>query len=185
MLNETNCDWLFDMSVKRPQGRALANKSYHTFQTFSRQGLATRDYLTYSSWNQACAVCKLLCNNCTIVKTTMQCMIKHLDETNIYFLKNVKKCPPSTPKIKKIPLTSHLRGEFIFRNLIQALNKCLKSWLDHHYKKILHNKKKALIRSVSVIISEDTAFCDRRSVIGLKNPDWSTPMPTFEQGCMC
>ncbi len=25
-LNETNCDWLFDMSVKRPHGRALANK---------------------------------------------------------------------------------------------------------------------------------------------------------------
>ncbi len=23
-LNETNCDWLFDMSVKRPHGRALA-----------------------------------------------------------------------------------------------------------------------------------------------------------------
>ncbi len=44
-LNETNCDWLFDMSVKRPHGRALANESYHTFQTFSRQseGLATQD----------------------------------------------------------------------------------------------------------------------------------------------
>ncbi len=42
-LNETNCDWLFDMSVKRPHGRALANKCCHTFQTFSRQseGLAT------------------------------------------------------------------------------------------------------------------------------------------------
>ncbi len=40
-----NCDWLFDMSLKRPHGRALANESYHTFQTFSRQseGLATRD----------------------------------------------------------------------------------------------------------------------------------------------
>ncbi len=45
MLNETNCDWLFDMSVKRPHGRALANKCCHLFQTFSRQseGLATRD----------------------------------------------------------------------------------------------------------------------------------------------
>ncbi len=45
MLNETNCDWLFDMSVKRTHGRALANESYHTFQTFSRQseGLAMRD----------------------------------------------------------------------------------------------------------------------------------------------
>ncbi len=31
-----------------------------------------------------CAVCKLLCNNCTIVKTKMQCMIKHLGEINIY-----------------------------------------------------------------------------------------------------
>ncbi len=45
-LNETNCDWLFDMSLKRPHGRALANESYYTFQTFSRQseGLATQDY---------------------------------------------------------------------------------------------------------------------------------------------
>ncbi len=25
-LNETNCDWLFDVSVKRPHGRALANE---------------------------------------------------------------------------------------------------------------------------------------------------------------
>ncbi len=45
-LNETNCDWLFDMLVKWPHGQALANESYHRFQTFSRQseGLATRDY---------------------------------------------------------------------------------------------------------------------------------------------
>ncbi len=28
-LNETNCDWLFDMSVKRPHGRALANERGH------------------------------------------------------------------------------------------------------------------------------------------------------------
>ncbi len=44
-LNETNCDWLFDMSVKRPHGRALANKTCHLFQNFSCQseGLATRD----------------------------------------------------------------------------------------------------------------------------------------------
>ncbi len=33
--NETNCDWLFYMLVKR--GRALANESYHRFQTFSHQ----------------------------------------------------------------------------------------------------------------------------------------------------
>ncbi len=51
-LNETNCDWLFDMSVKRPHGRALANESYHTFRTFSRQseGLATRDYIKLNLW---------------------------------------------------------------------------------------------------------------------------------------
>ncbi len=36
-LNETNCDWLFDMSVKRPHGQALSNESCHIFQTFSRQ----------------------------------------------------------------------------------------------------------------------------------------------------
>ncbi len=44
-LNEMNYDWLFDMSVKRPHGRALANESGDLFQTFSRQseGLATRD----------------------------------------------------------------------------------------------------------------------------------------------
>ncbi len=49
MLNETNCDWLFDMSVKWPHGRALANESYHRFQIFSSQseGLATRDYVIY------------------------------------------------------------------------------------------------------------------------------------------
>ncbi len=28
-LNETNCDWLFDMSVKRPHGRALTNECSH------------------------------------------------------------------------------------------------------------------------------------------------------------
>ncbi len=46
-LNEINCDWLFDMSVKRPHGRAFANESCHLFQTFSPQseGLATRDLL--------------------------------------------------------------------------------------------------------------------------------------------
>ncbi len=45
MLYKTNCDWLFDMSVKWPHGRALANECSHIFQTFSRQSesLATRD----------------------------------------------------------------------------------------------------------------------------------------------
>ncbi len=44
-LNETNCERLFDMSVKQPHGRALTNEGCHLFQTFSRQseGLATRD----------------------------------------------------------------------------------------------------------------------------------------------
>ncbi len=44
-LNETNCDWLFDMAVKLHHGRALANECSHIFQTFSRQSesLATRD----------------------------------------------------------------------------------------------------------------------------------------------
>ncbi len=40
-LNETNCDWLFDMSVKRPHGWALANESCHGFQTFSRKSTET------------------------------------------------------------------------------------------------------------------------------------------------
>ncbi len=45
MLNEMNCDWLFDTSVKRPHGRALVNECSHIFQTFRRQseGLATHD----------------------------------------------------------------------------------------------------------------------------------------------
>ncbi len=45
MLQETNCDWLFDMSVKRPHGQAMANECGHLFQTLSRQseGLAMRD----------------------------------------------------------------------------------------------------------------------------------------------
>ncbi len=30
-LNETNCDWLLDMSVKRPYGRALTKESCHGF----------------------------------------------------------------------------------------------------------------------------------------------------------
>ncbi len=44
-VNETNCDWLFNMSIKRPHGRALANECGHLFQTFGCQseGLATRD----------------------------------------------------------------------------------------------------------------------------------------------
>ncbi len=40
MLKETICDWLFDMSGKRPHGRALANETCHLFQS---EGLATRD----------------------------------------------------------------------------------------------------------------------------------------------
>ncbi len=30
-LNESNYDWLFDMSVKRPHGRALTNETCHLF----------------------------------------------------------------------------------------------------------------------------------------------------------
>ncbi len=43
---KTNCDWLFDMTVKLPYIRALANKSCHGFQTFSPQseGLSMQDY---------------------------------------------------------------------------------------------------------------------------------------------
>ncbi len=57
-LNETNCDWLFDMSVKQPDGQALVNERSHLFQTFSRQsvGLATRDY-----WNHAFFLCVNIC----------------------------------------------------------------------------------------------------------------------------
>ncbi len=45
MLYETKRDWLFDLSVKRHHGWALANECADLFQTFSRQseGLATRD----------------------------------------------------------------------------------------------------------------------------------------------
>ncbi len=43
-LNETNCDWLFVMSVKRPHGWALANESYHLFsQSVWRSGYARLD----------------------------------------------------------------------------------------------------------------------------------------------
>ncbi len=40
-----DADWLFDMSVKRPHGWALANESCHGFQIFSHQteDLAMRD----------------------------------------------------------------------------------------------------------------------------------------------
>ncbi len=43
-LNETNCDWLLDMSVKRHHGQDLINENCHLFQTFSPQSEATRDY---------------------------------------------------------------------------------------------------------------------------------------------
>ncbi len=52
--NETNCDWLFDMLVKRSHGRSLTNESCHLFQTFSRQseGLAMRDYRDQTTTRQ-------------------------------------------------------------------------------------------------------------------------------------
>ncbi len=40
--------------------------------------------------NQACAVCKLLCNNFTIVKTKMHCKNKNVGEINLYFFKYLK-----------------------------------------------------------------------------------------------
>ncbi len=51
-----NCDWLFDMSVKRPHGRTLANESFHGFQTFSHlsEGLATQDYFKPIQCNLLC-----------------------------------------------------------------------------------------------------------------------------------
>ncbi len=52
-----------------------------------------KGHLTYSSWNEACAACKLLCNNCMIVKTKMHCMFKHLGEINICFSKMSKNAP--------------------------------------------------------------------------------------------
>ncbi len=42
---ETNSDWLFNMSVKRPHERTLTNECSHIFQTFSHQSecLAMQD----------------------------------------------------------------------------------------------------------------------------------------------
>ncbi len=49
-LKETNYDWLFNMSVKQPHGRALANESGHLLTS---EGLATRDYMRlYSEYRQ-------------------------------------------------------------------------------------------------------------------------------------
>ncbi len=71
-----------------------------------------KGHLTYSSRNQAWAVFKLLCNNCRIVKTKIQCMNKHLDVINYIFLKNFQKMPPSTPQTKKIPSHKSPNGAF-------------------------------------------------------------------------
>ncbi len=62
-VNETNCDCLFDMLVKRPHRRALTNECSHLFQTFSRQSecLATRDYCKHT-----CSVYQLL-SSCSSV----------------------------------------------------------------------------------------------------------------------
>ncbi len=40
--------------------------------------------------NQACAACKLLCNNSTIVKTKMHCKNKNVGEINIFVKKFLK-----------------------------------------------------------------------------------------------
>ncbi len=55
-LNETNCDWLFHMSVKRPHGRALANKACHGFQTFSRQSRLLIQWLTHKDTHPFCSL---------------------------------------------------------------------------------------------------------------------------------
>lgn len=71
--------------------------------------------------------------------------------------------PPSTPQMKKYQKSSYksnMRG-IDFKNEIQALNKCLKLLIGSSKSIILHDKKKALKRLVSVIGSADTAFCDR------------------------
>ncbi len=73
-----------------------------------------------------------------------------------------KKMPPSTPQIKILSQESPKRGiPPIFKNEIQALNKFLKILIGVSLYIILHDKKMALKRSVSVIGSADTAFCDR------------------------
>ncbi len=82
-LNETNYDWLFDMSVKQPHGQALANKTCHLFQTFSCQfeGLATRDYI----------VCKCEGRADVISGSPLSFAGCHCDESYV-FISFSKKC---------------------------------------------------------------------------------------------
>ncbi len=86
----------------------------------------------------------------------MHCVIKHLGEINIYFWKMSKKNAPSTPQIKKIPShKSHLRGEFILKNEIQALNKCLKILIGVSNRQIL----------LSVIGNRPQKYCTVESIL--------------------
>ncbi len=93
-LNEMNCDWLFDMLVKRPRGRALANKSCHLFQTFSRQseGLATRDYVLIIILNPIHILFSAFCSKCCLFLyflfmklTHIQAFIKKMHEARIKY----------------------------------------------------------------------------------------------------
>ncbi len=103
-----------------------------------------------------------MCNNCTIVKTKIQCVIKHLGEINIYVWKMSKKCHPPPFNLKNnFSQEGNSFSKMTFRPWI---NKNL-DWLIN----INNYKKKALKRSVSVIVSANLL-----SVIGLKNPDRST-----------
>ncbi len=84
-----------------------------------------------------------------------------------------KKCPPPPLKLKNPPHKSPKRG-IHFKKFIQALYNYLKSDWIITIKNSTY-KKKALIRSVSVIGSTDTAFCDRP-----QNPDRCTPIKYHE-----
>ncbi len=75
MLNKTNCDWLFDMSVKRPHGWALTNECSHIFQTVSLKVLAMRDYMSSNDYSTRKIFVDnfLLLTNCC--SPTVQCQV--------------------------------------------------------------------------------------------------------------
>ncbi len=78
----------------------------------------------------------------------------------IYFFKCPKKCPLPPFKLKILSHKSYLRWELIFKIKLRPwinVNKNL-DWIITI--KILHDKKKALKRLISVIRSAGTAFCD-------------------------
>ncbi len=63
------CDWLFDVSVKRPHVWALTNESCHGFQIFSPQseGLASQDYFTSCEYDITTDKCNLTSHNCNFM----------------------------------------------------------------------------------------------------------------------